>query len=137
MASVNRVVLIGHVTRDFSVKYTGGDSGGTAIIEFGIALNSREKVNGEWQDRADFFDVTMFGDQAEHVAKRVGKGSLVGVEGRLRLDRWEKDGQKHSRVRVIATNVEWLGGKSRGAAQTGDGGDWPPPEPSDFGDANF
>jgi single-strand DNA-binding protein len=112
MASgVNRVCLIGHVVRAFEVKYTPGNN--TAVCEFSIALNSREKVDGEWQDYASFVDVTVWGEQAEACAQYLGKGSQVGVDGKLRQDRWQtQDGGKRSKIKVVADNVQFL--KSHG-----------------------
>lgn len=123
--SVNRVLLIGHITRDFDVKYTPGNN--TAVCEFSIAMNSREKVNDEWVDRADFIDVTVWGEQAEACAQHLGKGSLVGVDGKLRQDRWEKDGQKRSKIKVVAQNIQFLNTRERDDA----------PDAADFGDATF
>jgi len=122
---INRVLLIGHITRDFDVKYTAGNN--TAVCEFSIAMNSREKVDGEWQDYASFVDVTVWGKQAEACAQHLGKGSLVGVDGKIRQDRWEKDGQKRSKIKVVAQNVQFLNSRGRDDA----------PDGSDFGDATF
>jgi single-strand DNA-binding protein len=113
MASgVNRVCLIGHVVRDFETKYTPGNN--TAVCEFSIALNSREKVDGEWQDYASFVDVTVWGEQAEACAQHLGKGSQVGVDGKLKQERWEtKEGGKRSKIKVIAQSVQFLNTRER------------------------
>lgn len=103
--NINRVILTGNLTRDPSIKQT---QGGTDVAEFSIACNSREKRGDNWVDRVDFFDVTAFGSSAGAIGQYLSKGSPVAVDGRLRLDRWEKDGQKHSRVRIIADSVQFL-----------------------------
>lgn len=105
---INRVILIGNLTRDPELRYTPSE---TPIGSFGLAVNSREKVNGEWQDRPDFFDVTVYGNQAEACAQYLAKGKQCGVEGRLRQDRWEdrETGAKRSKVIVIADAVQFLG----------------------------
>lgn len=107
MTSINRVLLVGHLTRDPELRHTAG---GTAVCEFSMALNSREKVNGEWDDRVDYFDIVVWGNQGENCAQYLAKGKLVGVDGRLRQDRWEdKDsGQKRSRVKITADAIQFL-----------------------------
>jgi len=105
LSDINRVVLVGRLTADPVLRHTAG---GTAVAEFSVAVNSREKVGGEWQDRADFFDVTAWGNQAEACADHLARGRRVAVEGRLRQERWEKDGQKRSKVKVTATSVQFL-----------------------------
>lgn len=129
MAGVNRVVIIGHATRDASLSHT---QGGTAVLEFSLAVNSREKDGDEWKDRADFFDVVLFGTQAESLAKYVLKGKMVGVDGRLRQERWEtKDDppQKRTKIRIVAQSIELLG--KRG--ETSDADAPSPAEQPDFG----
>lgn len=128
MSGLNRVILTGNLTRDPLLSHTGG---GTAVCELGLAVNGREKVDGEWQDRADFFDIRVFGNQAEACAEFLSKGSPVGVDGRLRLDQWvDRDtDQKRYRVRIIADNVQFLPSKKDaqqqggGQARSTDGGD--------------
>jgi single-strand DNA-binding protein len=125
-ASINRVAQVGNLTRDPELKHA---KSGTAVCEFSVAVNGREKVDGEWVDRADFFDVTVFGNQAEACAQYLQKGSQVAVDGRLRQNRWENDeGQKRSRVVIIADAVQFLartvGSDDRGTSAGGDfGGD--------------
>jgi single-strand DNA-binding protein len=110
MAGINRVLIVGRLTRDPEVKSVGDST----VCEFALAVNSREKNGdtGEWQDRADFFDVAVWGAQAEACGSYLSKGKLTGVDGRLRQDRWEKDGQKRSRIRIVASNVQFLDGGS-------------------------
>lgn len=111
MASYNRVVLVGNLTRDVKLEHTPQ---GTAVTEVGLAVNDRVKKNGEWTDEATFVDITLWGRQAEVAAEYLSKGSSVLIEGRLKLDTWEKDGQKRSKLRVIGERLQMLGGRSSG-----------------------
>lgn len=115
MNYINRVLLVGRLTRDPELSHT---SGGTAVTKFALAVNGREKDNssGEWTDRADFFDVTVFGNQAEAVAEYLAKGRLCAVDGRLKQERWKtRDTQENrSRVVVIADNVQFVDGGGGG-----------------------
>lgn len=110
MSSFNRVILVGNLTRDPDVKYT---QSGTAVTEIGLAVNDRRKnQSGEWVDEATFVDVTLWGRTAEVAGEYVKKGSSILVEGRLKLDTWEKDGDKRSKLSVVAERMQMLGGKS-------------------------
>ncbi len=112
MASFNKVILMGNLTRDPEVRYT---QGGTAVSEIGLAVNDKRKdAKGEWVEETTFVDVTLWGRTAEIAGEYLGKGSSVLVEGRLKLDSWEKDGQKRSKLRVVAENMRMLGGKGGG-----------------------
>lgn len=112
MASYNRVILMGNLTRDVQVRYTPG---GTAVAEIGIAVNDKRKgQNGEWIDEVTFVDVTFWGRTAEVAGEYLGKGSPVFVEGRLKLDRWEKDGQKHYKLRVVCEKMQLIGSRDGG-----------------------
>jgi single-strand DNA-binding protein len=108
MPNFNSVTLVGHVTRDIELRYSKSN---LAVTTLGLAVNDRVKRGEKWEDEASFFDVTVFGKSAEFVGKYVVKGSPVLVHGRLKLEQWEKDGQKRSKVVVIAEKVELLGGK--------------------------
>lgn len=109
MASFNKVILMGNLTRDVELKYTPS---GTAVAEIGLAVNDRRKdACGQWVDETTFCDVTLWGRQAEVASEYTRKGSSVLIEGRLKLDQWEKDGQKRSKLRVVAENLRLLGGK--------------------------
>ena len=121
MADINRVVLVGRLTRDAQLKYTGG---GMAICEFSLAINNRRKQGEEWVDEANFFDVTLFGRQGEAIQRYLVKGKQVGVDGRLKQDRWQdkESGQNRSKVAIIAENVMLLGGGDGGGAASGGGG---------------
>ncbi|MFO1066150.1 MAG: single-stranded DNA-binding protein [Pirellulales bacterium] len=120
MVSYNRVILMGNLTRDIQLRYTPG---GTPVTEVGLAVNDRRKgQNGEWIDETTFVDVTFWGRTAEVAAEYLSKGSPVFVEGRLKLDTWEKEGQKHSKLRVVCDRMQLIGARgeagSRGGAQT-------------------
>lgn len=112
MASYNRVILMGNVTRDIDLRYTPA---GTPVTEVGMAVNDRRKnQNGEWVDETTFVDVTFWGRTAEVASEYLSKGSPVFVEGRLKLDTWEKDGQKHYKLRVVCDRMQLLGSRSDG-----------------------
>lgn len=130
MASFNKVILMGNLTRDPEVRYT---QGGTAVSEIGLAVNDKRKdAKGEWIEETTFVDVTLWGRTAEIAGEYLGKGSSVLVEGRLKLDSWEKDGQKRSKLRVVAENMRMLGGKGGGGGRGGS----PPPDESEYGESS-
>lgn len=113
MASYNRVVLLGNLTRDIELRYTPASK--VAVCQNAIAVNDRRKnAAGDWVDDTTFVDVTFFGRMAEVVSQYLGKGSPIFVEGRLKLDTWEKDGQKRSKLYVIVERMQLLG-KSEGS----------------------
>jgi single-strand DNA-binding protein len=112
--SINHVVLAGNLTRDAELKSLPS---GYSVLEVGIAVNDRVKdqSTGEWTDRPNFFDFVMFGKRADSLATILVRGMKVTIDGRLRWSSWEtQDGQKRSRVQVIAENVE-LPGRPAGA----------------------
>ncbi len=118
MASYNRVVLVGNLTRDPELRYIPS---GTAVTEIGLAVNDRRKnAAGEWIDETTFIDITLCGRQAEIASEYLNKGSSVLIEGRLKLDTWEKDGKKNSKLRVVGERMQMLG--SRGGPGGGGGG---------------
>jgi single-strand DNA-binding protein len=124
MASFNRVILVGNLTRDPELRYIPS---GTAVTEVGLAVNDRRKnSSGEWVEETTFVDVTLWGRTAEVASEYLNKGSSVLIEGRLKLDTWEKDGKKNSKLRVIGERMQMLGprgsgstGAARGAARSG------------------
>lgn len=120
-ASFSQATILGNVTRDPEVRYT---QGGMAIAELSVACNERRKqASGEYIDEVSYFDVTCFGRTAEIAGEYLTKGSPVFVVGRLKQERWEKDGQKRSKVVVIAENLKLIGGKGGGGgSQQDDGG---------------
>ena len=112
MASFNRVILMGNITRDIELKYTQSN---TAVTELGLAVNDRRKTaTGEWVDETTFVDVTLWGRTAEVASEYLGKGSPILIEGRLKLDTWETDGQKRSKLRVVGERMQMLGGRAGG-----------------------
>ena len=113
MADLNHVVLIGRLTRDAELKYTAG---GQAVCKFSIAVNRRRKNGDQWEDEANFFDIVLWGRQGESLHPYLLKGKLVGVDGELRQDRWQQDGQNRSKVEIIANYLQLLGG-SQGSNQ--------------------
>ncbi len=107
MASFNRVVLMGNVTRDIELKYL---QSGTAVTEIGMAMNDRRKTqSGEWIDEPVFVDVTLWGRTAEIASEYLTKGAPVFIEGRLKYDTWEADGQKRSKLRVVGERMQLIG----------------------------
>ena len=116
MASYNRVVLVGNLTRDPELRYI---SSGAAVTEIGLAVNDRRKnQSGEWVEETQFIDVTLWARTAEVASEYLSKGSSVLIEGRLKLDRWEKEGQKHSKLRVVGEKMQMLGSRSDGSGRT-------------------
>ena len=117
MASYNKVLLMGNLTRDPEIKYTPK---GMAVTELGLAVNREYTTDGgEKREEVTFVDVTVWGRQAETSAEYLKKGRPVFVEGRLQLDSWDdkQSGQKRSKLRVVAERVQFLG-----APRGGDGG---------------
>ena len=139
-SNVNVVVITGNLTRDPELRHTGG---GTPVCDLRVAVNSRRKdgQTGEWVDKANYFDVTVWGAQGENCANYLSKGRPVAVEGRLDWQEWEaKDGSgKRQAVRIIANSVQFLGsrdGSGGGGGGNGNGGFSPtsdvPADTSDF-----
>lgn len=116
MASFNRVILVGNLTRDVEIKYL---QSGTAVTEIGLAVNDRVKRNNEWVDETTFVDVTLWGRTAEIASEFLSKGSPVLIEGRLKLDSWEKDGKKNYKLRVVGEQMRMLGSKGGGGGGGG------------------
>jgi len=123
MADLNHVVLIGRLTRDAELKYTAN---GQAVCKFSIAVNRRKKQGDQWVDEANFFDVVLWGRQGETLNQYLVKGKMVGVDGELRQDRWEQEGQNRSKVEVIANNLQLLGSSGGGGGSSGQGSYSPP-----------
>ena len=117
MASFNRVILLGNVTRDIELKYTAGN---TAVTDIGLAVNDRRKTaTGEWVDETTFVDVTLWGRNAEVASEYLSKGAPVLIEGRLKLDTWETDGQKRSKLRVVGERLQLMPKSSGGGGGGG------------------
>ncbi len=117
-ASLNKVVLIGNLTRDPELKYTPS---GTARTRFAIAINRQYKdSSGQMQEEVTFVPIVVWGTQAENCANYLTKGRSVAVEGRLRIDSFEnQEGEKKQVVEVVAQNVQFLGGGPRAASEPG------------------
>ena len=115
---INHVTEIGHLTRDAEVTYTPG---GMAVAEFSIAVNRRVKKGQEWVDEANYFDVSVFGKQAENLKQFLTKGKQVCVDGYLKQDRWQDQatGQNRSVVKIVANDVQLLGGRDGGSQNNG------------------
>lgn len=118
MASYNRVILLGNLTRDVELRYLPS---GMAVADLGLAVNDRRKgQNGEWVDETTFVDVTVWGRTAEVAGEYMSKGSPCLIEGRLKLDTWQaNDGQKRSKLKVVGDKLQLLGARGQGSGQGG------------------
>ncbi|MEQ9459540.1 MAG: single-stranded DNA-binding protein [Phycisphaeraceae bacterium] len=123
MASFNRVVLMGNLTRDPEMRMLPSN---TPVVDIGLAVNERyrEGSTGEWKERANFIDCTAFGRTAENISKFFGKGRPILIEGKLRWESWEdKEGNKRSKVKVVIDSFEFVGPRDgQGGGQGGGGG---------------
>ena len=136
-ANINRVVLVGNLTRDPEVRQTPS---GTPVCSLRIAVNSRRRdESGQWTDKPNYFSVSVFGNQAESCGQYLSKGRPVAIDGRLDWREWQtQDGQKREAVEIVAESVQFLG--SRGDAEQGGGGggnQFVPAGASSGGDADF
>src|ERR1700678_2697281 len=121
MANLNKVMLIGNLTRDPEIKYTPK---GTAIADIGLAVNRNYTTeSGEKREEVTFVDVTLWGRVAEIVGEYCKKGRPLFVEGRLQLDTWDdkQTGQKRSKLKVVGDNIQLLGGREGGGAPSSGG----------------
>ena len=110
MTDLNHVGIIGRLTRDAELVNVGQ----TVKADLSIAVNrSRKQADGSWTDETSFFDFTLWGKTAEGLKPFLTKGKQVAVEGHLKQDRWEKEGQKFSKVSIVAENVQLLGGNQK------------------------
>jgi len=119
--NINRVVLTGNLTRDPELRSTAS---GMSVCSLRIASNTRRKnqATGEWEDKPNFFDVTVWGAQGENCAQYLSKGRPVAVDGRLEWSEWEaQDGGKRSKVEVVADTVQFLGSRGDGGESGGGG----------------
>lgn len=115
MASLNKVYLIGNLTRDPDLR---GTPGGSSVCTLGIAVNRRYTVNGQERDETVFVDVEVWGKTAEVCHRNLAKGSSVMIEGRLKLDQWEdRNGGKRSKLSVVAENVQFISRKEQAPQQ--------------------
>jgi single-strand DNA-binding protein len=118
-SNINRVTITGNLTRDPELRSTGG---GTSVCELRVAVNTRRKsASGEWQDYANYFDVTVWGAQGENCATYLQKGRPVAVDGRLQWREWDdKDtGKKRQAVSIVADTVQFLGSREGGGETNG------------------
>ncbi|MDR0870578.1 MAG: single-stranded DNA-binding protein [Planctomycetaceae bacterium] len=116
-ASFNRVILLGNLTRTPELRHIPN---GTAVSDIGVAVNDRRKgPSGDWIDETTFVDITLWGRTAEIAAEYLTKGSPVLIEGRLKLDTWESDGQKRSKLKVIGEKMQLIGSNQRNADDSG------------------
>lgn len=104
---LNYVALIGRLTRDAELRYTRS---GTAVCTFSLAVNKRRKSGSEWTEDVSFFDITLWGKSGEAINRYLEKGKQIAVSGELRQSRWESDGQTRSKVGVVASMIQLLGG---------------------------
>ena len=130
---INRVTLVGRLTRDPELRHLPS---GAAALEFGLAVNGRQQDSGgQWVDKPNFFDVKVFGGQAEMLSQHLAKGRRIGVDGRLDWSSWEtQDGGKRSKVEVIAQSVQFLDSRGDG---DGGGGFIPRGDSTSSGSADF
>lgn len=120
MASFNRVILVGNITRDIELKYIPS---GTAVTEITLAVNDKRKTqSGEWVEETTFVDVTLWGRTAEVASEYLSKGSSILIEGRLKLDTWETEGQKRHKLRVVGERMQMLSPRGSGGSGGGTGG---------------
>lgn len=126
MASFNKVILLGNLTRDPQVKYTPS---GTPLAEIGLAVNRFwfDKATNSRKEETTFVDVTLWGREAEVAGEYLAKGRPVLIEGRLQLDTWDDKttGQKRSKLRVVGERMQLLGGRGEGGGGGGGGGGRP------------
>src|SRR5687768_14992636 len=119
MASFNKVLLMGNLTRDPQLKYLPSQ---TAVAEFGVACNRKFRTaNGEDREEVTFVDVTAFGKQAEVINQYMNKGKPIFIEGRLKFDSWEdkQGGGKRSKLTVVVENFQFVGGRDGGGGGGG------------------
>jgi single-strand DNA-binding protein len=110
---INRVTIVGRLTRDPELRQLPS---GTSVLQLGVAVNGRQRDDaGNWSDKPNFFDVKVFGNQAEMLANNLVKGRRIGVDGRLDWSSWEaQDGTKRSKVEIVAQSVQFLDSKMEG-----------------------
>src|SRR5688572_25092905 len=132
--NINRVVLTGNLTRDPELRST---QSGTSVCSLRIACNTRRKdASGDWVDKPNYFDVTVWGAQGENCAQYLSKGRPIGVDGRLSWREWEaQDGSKRQSVDIIADSVQFLGSPQGGQMNGGPRESDLPADTSDFAEA--
>ena len=119
--NINRVVITGNLTRDPELRATSGGAG-ISVCKLGIAVNTRKKGgDGNWEEKPNYFRVTVFGKQAENCAAYLKKGRPVAIDGRLEWSSWEQDGVKRESIDIIADTVQFLGGRDEAGGGNGNG----------------
>ncbi|MFN0156300.1 MAG: single-stranded DNA-binding protein [Gaiella sp.] len=119
-ASINRVILVGNLTRDPELRHTPS---GTAVCSLRLAVNSRRKdETGQWVDKPNYFSVTVWGQQGENCAQYLAKGRPVAIDGRLDWREWESENGKREAVEVVAETVQFLGSRGDGEGSGSSGG---------------
>lgn len=136
MSDINNVSLTGRLTRDPDLRVTAG---GTQLLSFSLAFNTsvRNRQTGEWDERGNFIDCTMFGNRAEALSHYLAKGQKVAISGKLRYATWDKDGQRHSKLDLIVDEIDFMAPRQGGSqsAQTTPAPQVPvPPIADDFDD---
>lgn len=108
--SINKALVSGNLTREPELRSTAS---GLPVLGLGIAVNDRRKnqQTGEWEDKPNFIDCTMFGTRAEKISQYLHKGTKVVIEGKLSWSQWEKDGQKRSKIQIIIDEIELMAGR--------------------------
>lgn len=106
-----KAIMIGRLTRDAETKYTAG---GTAVCAFSMAVGTSAKVGDKWENKASYFDHILYGKLAETLGKSLLKGVQVSVVSRPKMESWEKEGQKHSKIRFTVENIQLLGSREKG-----------------------
>lgn len=123
--SINHVSITGNLTREPELRSTAG---GTAVLSFGIAVNDRRKnASGQWEDVPNFFECVTFGNRATALSDILTKGMKVAIAGKLHYSSWEKDGQKHSKVDIIANEIELMQNRKPQQEQ-----DYQPPQQAQY-----
>jgi len=131
MADINHVVMVGRLTRDAELRMLNN---GTAVCKMSIAVNRRAKKQDQWVDEASFFDVSLWGKQAEVLQKYLTKGRQVVIQGELRQERWESNGEKRSRIEIHANYVQLIGSGERNGSQSNMPPSFEPPPITSGGD---
>ena len=125
MANINRVVLVGNLTRDPELRHTPS---GMAVCSLRLAVNTRRKdaATGEWTEKPNYFDITVWGAQGENCAQYLAKGRPVAIDGRLEWREWDaQDGTKRQAVEIIADSTQFMGGREGGSGGGGGGAERP------------
>lgn len=133
MKDINNVILCGRLTKDALIHKFNEES---AVVQFTIAVNTTTKKDGQYSDVANFFDCKIFGKNKDKLTSLLVKGKQVAVSGYLTQERWEKDGQKNSRIIVNVLDIQLLGGASKEGSQNGGFSEDLPYDNNTFDDGN-